>query len=179
MGAWYDDLSDEEHRKWVLEQKIFWVATAPLASQGHVNVSPKGTLFGRGPLWYLTRSAGRPSFYLRGNSSCWYVDQTGSGNETISHLYEPGNGRITVMFSACGYRVLLASDWPRSKIRHDRLPFSLAVEGPARILRLFGKGTVFERGSPKFRKLVPDGDDRILPGTRAIIWIDFHKGQSC
>lgn len=26
---------------------------------------------------------------------------TGSGNETLSHLYEPGNGRITIMFSAC------------------------------------------------------------------------------
>ena len=36
------------------------------------------------------------------------------GNETISHLYEPGNGRITVLFQA--------------------------FEGPPRIIRLYGKG---------------------------------------
>lgn len=71
------------------------------------------------------------------------------GNETLSHLYEDGNGRITIMF--------------------------VAFEGPPRIVRLFGYGKVFERGSTDFQKLLPDGDDRILPGTRAVICIDFHK----
>jgi hypothetical protein len=42
MGAWYDDLSNEDLRNWVLEQKIFWIATSPLSADGHVNVSPKG-----------------------------------------------------------------------------------------------------------------------------------------
>jgi hypothetical protein len=45
MGAWYDDLSSEELRTWVLEQKIFWIATSPLSADGHVNVSPKGMSF--------------------------------------------------------------------------------------------------------------------------------------
>ena len=44
-------------------------------------------------------------------------------------------------------------------------------------MRLFGKGKVFERGSPEFRALLPDGDERILPGTRCIIWVDFDKGE--
>lgn len=65
----------------------------------------------------------------------WYLDLTGSGkpkahistaahtpehvspapgNETMSHLYEPGNGRMTILFEA--------------------------FEGPPRILRLFGRG---------------------------------------
>lgn len=51
---------------------------------------------------------GRPTFNLVGNNSCWYTDMTGSGNETLSHLYEPGNGRITVMFSACQSAPFLA-----------------------------------------------------------------------
>ena len=44
MGAFYDDLPDGELRDWLLDQKIFWVATAPLHNEGHVNVSPKGML---------------------------------------------------------------------------------------------------------------------------------------
>lgn len=93
---------------------------------------------------------------------------TGSGNETISHLYE--NGRITVMFSACRSDML--------DPKHQELTWAVStVEGPARIVRLFGKGRVFERNSTEFRELLPDGDERILPGTRAIIWIDFIKGS--
>ncbi|KAI5480154.1 hypothetical protein MNV49_001815 [Pseudohyphozyma bogoriensis] len=39
---------------------------------------------------------------------------------------------------------------------------------------------VFERGSPEFNKLLPEGDARLLPGTRAIIWLDVHAvGSSC
>jgi hypothetical protein len=112
--------------------------------------------------------AGRPSFNLVGNNSCWYTDMTGSGNETISHLYE--NGRITVMFSACRSDML--------DRKHHELTWAVStIEGPARIVRLFGKGRVFERNSAEFRQLLPDGDDRILPVTRAIIWIDFNKGS--
>lgn len=86
---------------------------------GHVNVSPKG----------------QDSFKVVSRKACWYLDLTGSGrsrkfyatdapghniiclasgNETISHLYEPGNGRLTILFQA--------------------------FVGPPRILRLFGKG---------------------------------------
>ena len=54
---------------WIAEQKVFWVATAPLASDGHVNLSPKG-LDGM--------------FHVVNSCKVWYVDLTGSG--TPSHL---------------------------------------------------------------------------------------------
>ena len=83
MGAFYEEIPENIY-KWILQQKMFWVATAPLAGAGHVNVSPKGGEY----------------FGLIDDKTFWYHDLTGSGNETISHLWEPGNGRITIMFSA-------------------------------------------------------------------------------
>jgi hypothetical protein len=58
--------------------------TAPLSSNGHINISPKG---------------GR-NFGILSPTSFWYMDLTGSGVETHAHLHEPGNGRIAVMFIA-------------------------------------------------------------------------------
>lgn len=43
--------------------------------------------------------------------------------------------------------------------------------------RYYDAGKVFERGSPEFNELLQEGDERFLPGTRAIIWVDIHKGQ--
>lgn len=80
---------------------MFSVATAPLSGTGHVNVSPKGY---------------SGTFNLVSTKSCWYLDLTGSGNETISHAREPGNGRITIMF--------------------------INFDGMARIVRLFGTGEI-------------------------------------
>jgi len=55
-----------------------------------------------------------------------------------------------------------------------------AFTGPPRILRLFGKGRVFERDTPDFDALLPPGDPRRLPGARAIIWLDVDRvGTSC
>jgi hypothetical protein len=68
---------------WILEQQMFFVATAPLAADGHVNVSPKG-LSG--------------TFTVLDPRRCAYLDFTGSGAETIAHLRE--NGRIVLMFCA-------------------------------------------------------------------------------
>jgi hypothetical protein len=61
---------------------MFFVATAPLSSDQHLNLSPKGldTLRVLGP----TRVA--------------YLDHHGSGAETIAHLRE--NGRIVLMLCA-------------------------------------------------------------------------------
>ncbi|KAM0750957.1 hypothetical protein T439DRAFT_326000 [Meredithblackwellia eburnea MCA 4105] len=133
MGAFFDELSPSLI-EWVKEQKIFFVATAPNSSKHHVNVSPKG----------------HDTFHIVSPTSCWYLDLTGSGNETISHLEQ--NGRITILFQA--------------------------FVGPPRIVRLFGYGKVLERSTPEFKALHPPGD--LLPGTRSIIWIDIHKvGTSC
>jgi hypothetical protein len=68
---------------WLLAQPMFFVATAPLAEDGHVNLSPKGM---------------DGTFAVLGPHQVGYLDYFGSGSETIAHLRE--NGRITVMFSA-------------------------------------------------------------------------------
>jgi hypothetical protein len=41
MGQFFEEIPDNL-LAWIPEQEMFWVATAPLASDGHVNVSPKG-----------------------------------------------------------------------------------------------------------------------------------------
>ena len=41
MGAFYEVIPPSL-LKWIVEQKVFWVATAPLSSDGHINISPKG-----------------------------------------------------------------------------------------------------------------------------------------
>ncbi|OCH88361.1 hypothetical protein OBBRIDRAFT_813699 [Obba rivulosa] len=82
MGKFYDTIPPNLV-DWVLEQEVFWVATAPLSAEGHVNVSPKGL---------------RGCFHIVNESRVWYQDLTGSGSETIAHLKE--NGRITILFSA-------------------------------------------------------------------------------
>jgi hypothetical protein len=81
MARAHDGL-DERLARFVEEQPVFFVATAPLATDGHVNVSPKG----------LT-----PVRVLDPHTVA-YVDLTGSGIETIAHLRE--NGRIVLMFCA-------------------------------------------------------------------------------
>ncbi|GAA5825999.1 hypothetical protein JCM11251_000085 [Rhodosporidiobolus azoricus] len=137
MGQFFDQVPDN-CIDWIGEQKMFWVASAPLTGDGTVNVSPKG----------------HDCFHLVSPREAWYLDISGSGQETISHMYEPGNGRLTIMFNA--------------------------FTGPPRILRLFGKGKVFERDSPEFDALLPPGDERRLPGARAIIWLDIERvGTSC
>ncbi len=77
------DLLDDKLRAFIDAQKMFFVATAPLTAEGHVNVSPKG-LDG--------------TFAVLDERSVAYLDLTGSGVETIAHLRE--NGRICVMFCA-------------------------------------------------------------------------------
>jgi hypothetical protein len=72
-----------EHARFILEQKLFFVATAPLDAQGHVNLSPKGI---------------DGSLAVLGPMEVAYLDYTGSGVETIAHLRE--NGRIVLMFCA-------------------------------------------------------------------------------
>ena len=81
MGRTYDRVTDQL-RTFVERQHLFFVATAPLAADGHVNVSPKG---------------GDTLRILDDRTLC-YLDITGSGVETIAHLRE--NGRITIMCCA-------------------------------------------------------------------------------
>jgi hypothetical protein len=82
MGRVYDEISDHL-RKWIGDQAMFFVATAPLTPDGHVNVSPKGPI---------------GSLRVLGPHSVAYLDLLGSGAETIAHLRE--NGRIVIMLCA-------------------------------------------------------------------------------
>ncbi|KAK7985248.1 hypothetical protein PG996_005510 [Apiospora saccharicola] len=135
MGVFYEAIPDSMI-SWIRAQKMFWVATAPLSARGHVNVSPKGG----------------ECFGVPDKHTFWYHDLTGSGNETISHLYE--NGRVTVMFHA--------------------------FEGPPRIVRLYGTGSVLESGTPQFDAFVADHKIETVFGTRSIIRVDVHQaGSSC
>ena len=43
MARTYDDITDHL-REWVARQPMFFVASAPLDGDGHVNVSPKGPI---------------------------------------------------------------------------------------------------------------------------------------
>jgi hypothetical protein len=82
MATLYDSI-DDKLRVWLLGQPVFFVATAPLAAGGHVNLSPKGM---------------RGTFAVLGPRRVAYLDYFGSGVETIAHLRE--NGRIAIMFCA-------------------------------------------------------------------------------
>ena len=70
---------------------------------------------------------GLDSFRILSPTEAAYLDLTGSGAETIAHVRD--NGRITVMFSA--------------------------FEGPPRIVRVFGEGSVHEAGTRRFEELAP------------------------
>ncbi|KAI9065256.1 hypothetical protein FKP32DRAFT_1568240 [Trametes sanguinea] len=134
MGKFYESIPDFLIT-WLEKQEVFWVATAPLSPEGHVNISPKGI---------------RGSFRVGSPNRVWYQDLTGSGAETIAHIRE--NGRITLCFNA--------------------------FEGPPRICRVFGRGTVYEFGTPEYDELIPMEERR--PGSRAATVIDVHKvGTTC
>ncbi len=82
MGKIHEQI-DEQLAGWIRQQRIFFVATAPLGPTGHVNCSPKGG----------------DAFRVLDPTTVVYQDLTGSGVETIAHLQE--NGRIVIMF--CGF----------------------------------------------------------------------------
>ncbi len=81
MGKTYACV-DEGLRAFIEAQHLFFVATAPLDKDGHVNLSPKG----------------QHALRVLDERTVAYIDYVGSGAETIAHLRE--NGRITVMFCA-------------------------------------------------------------------------------
>ena len=80
MGKHYETLTPAL-RTFLREAPMFFVATAPLAADGHVNVSPKG---------------GMDTFAVLDDTTVAYLDLIGSGAETLAHIRE--NRRITLMF---------------------------------------------------------------------------------
>lgn len=133
MGKLYDAIDDNLAR-FIGAQHLFFVATAPLDPAGHLNLSPKGL----------------DSFRIIDQKTVAYLDLTGSGIETLSHLRQ--NGRIVIMFCA--------------------------FEGPPKILRLYGRGEAVEPGDPRFnslRELFPR-----LAGMRSVIVVALERiADSC
>jgi Pyridoxamine 5'-phosphate oxidase len=82
MGKVYERL-DQRLRTFIDEQPVFFVATAPLANDGRVNLSPKGRT---------------GSLQIVDDRTLAYLDFGGSHAETLAHLRE--NGRITLMWCA-------------------------------------------------------------------------------
>lgn len=84
--------------EWIAAQPLFFVATAPLAADGHVNLSPRGL----------------DTFRVLGPRTVAWLDLTGSGNESAAHLAE--NGRITVMFCALSGRSRILRLYGRGRV---------------------------------------------------------------
>eukprot|EP00051_Salpingoeca_urceolata_P017475 m.238073 g.238073 ORF g.238073 m.238073 type:complete len:129 (-) comp18964_c3_seq3:549-935(-) len=82
MGKHYGHIN-KAHRALIAKQHMFWVATAALSKDHHVNVSPK--------------AHARGCFSVVDDLTVAYLDLTGSGSETVAHLRE--NGRITILFN--------------------------------------------------------------------------------
>lgn len=81
MATFYEYIS-ESLKAFIEAQHVFFVASAPLDADGHINLSPKG----------------QDCLRVLSPNHVAYLDLTGSGNETSAHLHE--NGRITFMFCA-------------------------------------------------------------------------------
>ncbi len=93
---------------------------------------------------------GYDSFRILDPGRVAYLDLTGSGVETIAHVRE--NGRLTLMFCA--------------------------FEGPPRIVRLQGRGTVHVPGGPGFDELVARFPT--VPGIRSVISCELERvSTSC
>ena len=133
MGEIFSTI-DDSVRKFIEAQPLFFVGSAPLDSDGHVNISPKGL----------------DTLRVLGPQTIAYLDLTGSGIETVSHLKE--NGRIVLMFCA--------------------------FQGPPKILRVHGRGTVVEPEQTEFPDLVAHFPE--YEGTRAIILVEVARiSDSC
>jgi hypothetical protein len=136
VAAVFDDIN-ERVAEFALSQPVFFVATAPLGAEGHVNCSPKGN---------------RGEFAIIGPRSIAYLDQTGSGSETIAHLRE--NGRIVVMFCA--------------------------FQGPPRIVRFHGRGECIPIGHSRFPELATHFPADLGVGVRSVVTVEVERiSDSC
>ena len=81
MGRTYAEIT-LELAEFIERQRMFFTASAPSGSGGHVNCSPKGL----------------DSLAILGPLRVAYLDLVGSGAETLAHVRQ--NGRLLLMFCA-------------------------------------------------------------------------------
>ena len=133
MASTYDVI-DDPLKEWIGHQHVFFVATAPLAASGHVNVSPKGG----------------DTLRVLGPREVAYLDGSGSGIETISHVRE--NGRIVIMLCA--------------------------FDGSPRIVRFHGRGEIIDAGDDRFTQYL--GRFSRYPTARSVVRVDVDRiSDSC
>jgi len=95
MADFFDSLR-EEHRKFIEEQHVFFVATAP--REGRLSLSPKGM----------------DTLRVVDDRTVAYLDMSGSGAETAAHLRE--NSRITLMLCSFGKKPLILRLYGRGRV---------------------------------------------------------------
>lgn len=121
----------------MVAQPVFFVATAPDEPDGLVNCSPKGN---------------RDELAVIDEHTVAYLDQTGSGVETVAHLRD--NGRIVVMLCA--------------------------FTGPPRIVRLHGHGHGTYPGDDEFGALATAFPGAQEVGVRSMVIVDVARvADSC
>ncbi|MHB1710327.1 MAG: pyridoxamine 5'-phosphate oxidase family protein [Acidimicrobiales bacterium] len=136
MGRVYKEF-DAPLARFIEEQPVFFVATAPLDATGLVNCSPKGN---------------RDELVVVAPDRIAYLEQTGTGIETVAHLLQ--NGRIVVMVCA--------------------------FEGPPRIVRIHGRGRVHAADTADFDRLARVFPASGGVGVRSIIEVEITRiADSC
>lgn len=136
MGRVHDHI-DDRLAAFIEAQPVFFVATAAGDPDGTVNCSPKGN---------------RRELAVTAPDRVAYLEQTGSGIETVAHLAD--NGRIVVMLCA--------------------------FDGPPRIVRLHGRGVTHPAGSEGFTRLAGHFPGAAGAGVRSIIEVEVARvADSC
>lgn len=151
MGKVLERITDELAR-WMEEQPLFFVATAPADPETRVNVSPRGL----------------DTFRVLDEHRVGWLDLTGSGVETIAHLKaDPaGDGASGEAKGEAGGRITL---------------MFCAFSGPPKIIRLYGRGRVHEptdRAGDAYTELHTRFPE--LPGERTIVEVEVDRvANSC
>ncbi len=129
MGKQQQHLT-KELQKFIDQQKVFFAATA--MQKGRINLSPKGI----------------DTLRIRNDKSVAWLNLTGSGNETATHL--KNDPRITLMFCA--------------------------FEGNPKIVRLYGTARVYHPRDAEWDKLISIFPP--IPGSRQIIDMKIELVQT-
>ncbi|MFD4376909.1 pyridoxamine 5'-phosphate oxidase family protein [Streptomyces sp. NPDC058486] len=141
MGKTYERI-DGRLRDFIEAQPLYFTATAPLSGDGHVNLSPKGR---------------KGTLVIVDELTLAYIDFGGSTAETLAHLREPGNGRITLMWTS--------------------------FSGPPTVVRVHGSGEVVLRDDPRWPELFarfPEEAVKDQISARAIVLVRAHRiSDSC
>ncbi len=93
---------EPEHQEFIKQQKIFFVGTA--MAQGRLNMSPKGM----------------DSLRIINDNRVIWLNMTGSGNETATHVLR--HPRMTIMFCAFEGKPLILRLYGEAKVYHSRDP---------------------------------------------------------